>query len=113
MPSACGCAKRSSSSRSGCRQSNGAPSRRKAGWSARSSGCGIGRDDEQANRKGGEMNNSQGFVLMIVAIVMLAGIFKARIRYGHKYRGQESGDESRAARAEAERLREEVKQLKE
>jgi uncharacterized protein YlxW (UPF0749 family) len=59
------------------------------------------------------MNNSQFFVLMIVAIVMIAGIFKARIRYGHKYGGRESEGESRAARAEAERLREEVKQLKE
>jgi uncharacterized protein YlxW (UPF0749 family) len=59
------------------------------------------------------MNGSQGFVLLIVAIVMIAGIFKARIRYAHKYGGQESESESRAARAEAERLREEVKQLKE
>jgi uncharacterized protein YlxW (UPF0749 family) len=57
--------------------------------------------------------NSQGFVLLIVAIVMLAGIFKARIRYGHKYGDRPSDGEARAARAEAERLREEVKQLKE
>jgi uncharacterized protein YlxW (UPF0749 family) len=59
------------------------------------------------------MSDGHTFVLMIIAIVMLAGIFKARFRYEHKYRGQISQDESRAAMAEAERLRDEVKQLKE
>ena len=59
------------------------------------------------------MTGGQTFVLMIVAIVMMAGIFKARIRYGHKYGGRFADEESRSARAEAERLREEVKQLKE
>jgi len=52
-------------------------------------------------------------IVMIVAIVMIAGIFKARIRYGHKYDSRISEGEGRAAMAEAERLREEVKQLKE
>jgi uncharacterized protein YlxW (UPF0749 family) len=51
--------------------------------------------------------------LIIVAMVMIAGIFKARFRYEHKYRGRASEGEGRAAMAEAERLREEVKQLKE
>jgi uncharacterized protein YlxW (UPF0749 family) len=51
--------------------------------------------------------------IFIVAIIMIAGIFKARYRYAHKYDGRQSENESRAAMAEAERLREEVKQLKE
>ena len=59
------------------------------------------------------MSGSQMMVVIIVAMAMIAGIFKSRIRYAHKYRGQESESESRATRAEAERLREEVKQLKE
>ena len=59
------------------------------------------------------LSSGQIMAVIIVAIVMVAGIFKARIRYEHTYRGGESESESRAARAEAERLREEVKQLKE
>ncbi|MBV9884123.1 MAG: hypothetical protein JO276_14025 [Sphingomonadaceae bacterium] len=59
------------------------------------------------------MHGSQLFVVMIVAIVMIASIFKARIRYGHKYGDRASNGEAAAAKAEAERLREEVKQLKE
>jgi uncharacterized protein YlxW (UPF0749 family) len=59
------------------------------------------------------MSDSHIFVLMIIAIVMVGGIFKARFRYEHKYRGRSSDDESRTALAEADRLREEVKQLKE
>jgi uncharacterized protein YlxW (UPF0749 family) len=59
------------------------------------------------------IGSGQLMAIIIVAIVMVAGIFKARIRYAHKYGGQESESESRAARTEAERLREEVKQLKE
>ena len=59
------------------------------------------------------MTSGQMVPILIVAIIMIAGIFKARIRYAHKYGGQESESESRAAMAEAERLREEVKQLKE
>jgi uncharacterized protein YlxW (UPF0749 family) len=53
------------------------------------------------------------FGLIIIAMIMIAGVFKARYRYEHKYRDRLSGDDSRAATAEAERLREEVKQLKE
>jgi uncharacterized protein YlxW (UPF0749 family) len=59
------------------------------------------------------MSSGQMTALIIVAIVMIAGIFKARMRYEHKYGDRFSGGESRAAMAEAERLREEVKQLKE
>ena len=59
------------------------------------------------------MNGGPTFVLLLVAIVMIAGIFKARFRYAHKYGDRISSGDSRAALAEAERLREEVKQLKE
>lgn len=59
------------------------------------------------------MIDRQVMIVLIVAIVMIAGIFKARFRYEHKYRGRVGEGESRAAMAEAERLREEVKQLKE
>jgi uncharacterized protein YlxW (UPF0749 family) len=59
------------------------------------------------------MNGGQTMVVIIVAMALIAGIFKARFRYLHKYGGRASDDESRAATAEAERLREEVKQLKE
>jgi uncharacterized protein YlxW (UPF0749 family) len=59
------------------------------------------------------MSNGQIFGLIIVAMIMITGVIKARYRYEHKYRGRLSEEESRATRAEAERLREEVKQLKE
>lgn len=59
------------------------------------------------------MSGGQIMVVIIVAMAMIAGIFKARYRYDHKYRGEVSKGDSRAAMAEAERLREEVKQLKE
>ena len=59
------------------------------------------------------MTGGQNFVVLIVAIVMIAGIFKARFRYAHKYGPRMAEGEGRAAMAEAERLREEVKQLKE
>ena len=58
------------------------------------------------------MSGGQIMGLIIVAMVMIAGVFKARYRYEHKYRGGLSESETRAATAEAERLREEVKQLK-
>jgi hypothetical protein len=50
---------------------------------------------------------------MIVAIVMIASIVKARIRYGYRNDDRASGGRPDASAAEAERLREEVKQLKE
>jgi len=59
------------------------------------------------------MNNGQIFALVIISIVMIAGIFKAKYRYEHKHGARLSESDSRAALAEAERLREEVKQLKE
>ena len=48
-------------------------------------------------------------VVLIVAIVMFAGIFKAR--YSHRHRG--SGETDPADRLENQRLREEVSELKE
>ena len=60
-----------------------------------------------------EMNGGQLMAIIIVAMVMFAAILKARIRYAHKYADRPSDGEARAAMAEAERLREEVKQLKE
>ena len=60
------------------------------------------------------LSSGQLLAVIIVAMVMFAGIAKARIRYAHKYgNGQPSEGDGRAALAEAERLREEVKQLKE
>ena len=47
-------------------------------------------------------------VVLIVAIVMFAGVLRARYSGHHRRRGVEGGDD-----AEALRLREEVKQLKE
>ena len=59
------------------------------------------------------MSSGQIFALVIVSIVMIAGIFKAKYRYEHKHGDRLSESDSRAAMAEAERLREEVKQLRE
>ena len=59
------------------------------------------------------MSGGQVFALIIVAMVLVAGIFKSRYRFEHKHRERVSEGDSRAALAEAERLREEVKQLKE
>ena len=59
------------------------------------------------------LGSGQIMAIIIVAIVMIAGIFKSRYRYEHKHGARLSESESRAATAEAERLREEVKQLKE
>lgn len=48
-------------------------------------------------------------VVLIVAIVMFAGVFKAR--YGHRHRGLQGEDG--AGSLENQRLREEVSELKE
>lgn len=48
-------------------------------------------------------------IVLIVAIVMLASVMRAR--YGHRRRG-ERGIESGASAAENQRLREEVQQLR-
>ena len=58
------------------------------------------------------MSSGQLTAVLIVAIVMIASIFRSRIRFAHKYGDRPSQSES-SAMAEAERLREEVKQLKE
>jgi hypothetical protein len=87
--------------------------RKKTASSARSNGCGIGRDDEYGDGRGSGMSSGQIMAVIIVAMVLVAGIFKSRFRYAHKYGQRLSEGESRAAMAEAERLREEVKQLKE
>jgi hypothetical protein len=59
------------------------------------------------------LGSGQIMGLIVIAMVLIAGIFKARYRYEHKYRDRLSDGDNRAAMAEAERLREEVKQLKE
>ena len=53
------------------------------------------------------MQSSHIMVIMIVLIVMIASIFRAR------YRGSAGGDERAMADAETQRLRGEVKALKE
>ncbi|HEX2802961.1 MAG TPA: hypothetical protein VHN55_03115 [Sphingomicrobium sp.] len=56
------------------------------------------------------MNGGQIMVVVIVAIVMFASIFKAKYGYG---RNRGAIDASPEERAETLRLRDEVKQLKE
>ena len=57
--------------------------------------------------------NQFEMVVLIVAIVMIAGVFKAK--YGYGRRNRLSGGEQASAEEQAEtlRLRDEVKQLKE
>lgn len=57
------------------------------------------------------MNHGEIMVVWIVAIVMIASIFKVRAR--GSYRRDLNGSEDRQARVENDRLREEVLQLKE
>ena len=59
------------------------------------------------------MNNPFEMVVAIVAIVMIAGVLRAK--YGYHGRGRRDGGEqvSQQEQAETLRLREEVKQLKE
>ena len=58
--------------------------------------------------------NQFEMVVLIVAIVMVAGVFKAKYGYG-RYGRRRGGGEQVSAEEQAEtlRLREEVKQLKE
>jgi len=58
------------------------------------------------------MNHGETMVVWIVAIVMLAGIFKARYGYG-RHRRRDGADIPPPEGAETLRLREEVKDLKE
>lgn len=53
------------------------------------------------------MSGGQFMVVMIVAIVMIASIFKTRLMHGQKGIGDEPDD------AERQRLKQEVKELKE
>jgi uncharacterized protein YlxW (UPF0749 family) len=58
------------------------------------------------------MSGGQLTAVLIVAMVMVAGIIRARFGYSRRhYRGDDG--RSQIASAETERLREEVKQLKE
>ena len=58
------------------------------------------------------MNGGQMMVVLIVAIVMVASIIKARYGYGRRRDGHGTSFPA-ADDAEARRLRDEVKQLKE
>ena len=58
------------------------------------------------------MNHGEMMVVWIVAIVMVASIFKARIRGSYR-RSSSVGGDDRQARVENDRLRDEVSQLKE
>jgi uncharacterized protein YlxW (UPF0749 family) len=57
------------------------------------------------------MKSGELMVVMIVAIVMFASIFRAK--YGYGRHGRRDGDIAAEDRAENLRLREEVKELKE
>ena len=58
------------------------------------------------------MRSGELMVVLIVAIVMIASIFRAKYGYGRHRRG-DSGPVSAQDQAENLRLREEIKQLKE
>lgn len=59
------------------------------------------------------MQSSHIMVIMIVLIVMIASIIRAKYGYSRKHGPRESEADNRVASAETERLREEVKMLKE
>ncbi len=58
------------------------------------------------------MDSGQTMVVMIVAIVMIASIFKARLRGSYRNRGGPHPEDSQA-QVENRHLRDEVSQLKE
>jgi len=58
------------------------------------------------------MNHGEVMVVWIVAIVMIASIFKARVRGSYR-RGGDNYVDDRQTRVENDRLRDEVSQLKE
>jgi len=58
------------------------------------------------------MSNGQLTAVLIVAIVMIASIFKAKYGYGRYHRRREGGSFSAQEQAENLRLREEVKTLR-
>ena len=59
------------------------------------------------------MSNGQLTAVLIVAIVMIASIFKAKYGYGRYHRRRDGGLVSAQEQAENLRLREEVKTLRE
>ena len=58
------------------------------------------------------MDSGQLMVVMIVAIVMVASIIKARVRGPYRYRGVQ-GPVDNQSQVENQRLRDEVSQLRE
>jgi uncharacterized protein YlxW (UPF0749 family) len=59
------------------------------------------------------MNGGQMMVVLIVAMVMLASIIKSRHGGHSRRRNRDGGEGSQIETAETQRLRDEVKQLKE
>jgi uncharacterized protein YlxW (UPF0749 family) len=59
------------------------------------------------------MNGGQLMVVLIVAMVMIASIIKARHGGHSRRRGADGAEDLQIETAESQRLREEVKQLKE
>jgi len=59
------------------------------------------------------MSNGQLTAVLIVAIVMIASIFKAKYGYGRYHRRRDGGSVSSQEQAENLRLRDEVKTLRE
>ena len=59
------------------------------------------------------MSGGQLMVVLIVTIVMIASIIRARYGYSHRYKHGEHESETHFGSNDAARLREEVKQLKE
>ena len=61
------------------------------------------------------MSGGQFMVVLIVAIVMIASIIKSRYGYSHRHRHRHGNSESETVieSADTQRLRDEVKQLKE
>ena len=59
------------------------------------------------------MQSSHIMVIMIVLIVMIASIIRAKYGYSRRHGRRDAEENGRVASAETERLREEVKMLKE
>ncbi len=59
------------------------------------------------------MQSSHIMVIMIVLIVMIASIIRAKYGYSRRHGHRETEADNRVASAETERLRDEVKMLKE
>jgi uncharacterized protein YlxW (UPF0749 family) len=59
------------------------------------------------------MNGGQIMVVLIVTIVMIASIIKSKHGPRHSRRGAQAGSDPAIESAETQRLRDEVKQLKE